>query len=84
MGKSTRSAAWHGCPGPWWNVEVAGAEPGRLKRRQATGLVGMVPADSGDLLLHDRVDPECTAADREADATSGTPADLPRRPGPRD
>ncbi|MEV7181010.1 ATP-binding cassette domain-containing protein [Kitasatospora sp. NPDC093679] len=79
-GKSTLLACLAGLHRPSaGTVEVDGAQPGRLRRRQAAGLVGMVPADPGDLLLHDRVDAECTAADREAGATFSTTADLLRR-----
>ncbi|MFI6448231.1 ABC transporter ATP-binding protein [Kitasatospora sp. NPDC050543] len=79
-GKSTLLACLAGLHRPsGGTVSVGGLEPAELRRRQAATLVGMVPADPGDLLLADRVDHECSAADREAGATRGTTAALLER-----
>jgi energy-coupling factor transport system ATP-binding protein len=55
-------------------VEVAGASPARLHGLERVRAVGLVPADPAELLLTDRVDRECAAADEEADVPPGRTA----------
>jgi energy-coupling factor transport system ATP-binding protein len=74
-GKSTLLSCLAGVLVPQQGViTVAGQNPARLGRRDRVGAVGLVPADPGELLLTDRVDRECSAADDEADVPAGRTA----------
>lgn len=53
-------------------VDVDGADPGRVSRAVARRLVGMVPQTPADLLYLPTVDAELAAADKDADAESGS------------
>jgi energy-coupling factor transporter ATP-binding protein EcfA2 len=53
-------------------VLVDGKEPHRLSARDGIRTVGLVPQDASLLLYHDRVDEECSAADRDAGLDPGT------------
>ncbi|MCX3059507.1 ABC transporter ATP-binding protein [Streptomyces beihaiensis] len=72
-GKSTLLATLVGTLRPHTGtVTVGGAAPHRLSPRDALRKVGLVPQDPRDLLCADTVGAECTAADRDAAAPSGT------------
>jgi energy-coupling factor transport system ATP-binding protein len=53
-------------------VRVAGRDTGGLSRREAAGLVALVPQQPADLLYHDSIAAECGAADRSAEVSVGT------------
>jgi energy-coupling factor transport system ATP-binding protein len=55
-------------------VEVTGVNPARLRGLERVRAVGLVPSDPAELLLTDRVDRECAAADEEADVPPGRTA----------
>ncbi|MCP2261192.1 energy-coupling factor transport system ATP-binding protein [Streptoalloteichus tenebrarius] len=76
-GKSTLLSCLAGLHRPRsGRVMVGEADPARLRRRDVARVVGLVPSEPADLLLADRVDRECAAADREAGATPGHTAAL--------
>ncbi|MDP9317595.1 MAG: AAA family ATPase, partial [Actinomycetota bacterium] len=57
-------------------VTVAGRDTRRLSRREAAGLVALVPQQPADLLYHDSLTAECAAADRAAGVADGTARDI--------
>ncbi|KUL51333.1 ABC transporter ATP-binding protein [Streptomyces sp. NRRL S-1521] len=72
-GKSTLLATLVGLLEPTsGTVRVGGAAPHRTAPRRLIRHVGLVPQEPRDLLYADTVAAECTAADRDADATTGT------------
>jgi len=56
------------------SVEVTSTNPARLRGMERVRAVGLVPSDPAELLLTDRVDRECAAADEEADVPPGRTA----------
>ncbi|SHH11982.1 ABC transporter ATP-binding protein [Streptoalloteichus hindustanus] len=92
-GKSTLLSCLAGLHRPRsGRVTVNGGDPARQRRRDVARSVGLVPAEPADLLLADRVDRECAAADREAGVPAGRTAallaelvpDVPGAAHPRD
>jgi len=74
-GKSTLLQAFTGLAHPdHGTLDVLGVNPARLRGADRVRAVGLVPADPAELLLTDRVDRECAAADEEADVPSGRTA----------
>jgi energy-coupling factor transport system ATP-binding protein len=57
-------------------VTVAGRDTRRLSRREAAGLVALVPQQPADLLYHDSLTAECAAADRAAGVADRTARDI--------
>jgi energy-coupling factor transporter ATP-binding protein EcfA2 len=53
-------------------VSVAGEDPARLSRSEASASIALVPQQATDLLYHDSVDAECRAADQAARVATGT------------
>ncbi|MGW3011421.1 ABC transporter ATP-binding protein [Streptomyces sp. NPDC001219] len=60
-------------------VRVGGAVPHRTRPRDLLRHVGLVPQEPRDLLYADTVAAECTAADQDADAPSGSCRELVAR-----
>ncbi|MGH3360380.1 MAG: ABC transporter ATP-binding protein, partial [Nocardioidaceae bacterium] len=58
------------------------SDPGSLSSAEARRLVGLVPQTASDLLYLETVALECVAADRDADAASGTSRRLLERIAP--
>jgi energy-coupling factor transport system ATP-binding protein len=58
------------------NVRVAGRDTHGLSRREAAGLVALVPQQPADLLYHDSIAAECAAADRSASVLAGTTREI--------
>jgi energy-coupling factor transport system ATP-binding protein len=72
-GKSTLLSTLVGLHAPASGaVTVAGAVPHRTRPGDLARRVGLVPQEPRDLLYADTVAAECTAADRDAEATAGT------------
>ncbi|GGS74238.1 ABC transporter ATP-binding protein [Streptomyces griseoviridis] len=72
-GKSTLLGALVGLVEPsTGSVRAGGAVPHRTPPRELVRRVGLVPQEPRDLLYADTVAAECRAADRDAEAASGT------------
>ncbi|HET8971547.1 MAG TPA: ATP-binding cassette domain-containing protein [Candidatus Nanopelagicales bacterium] len=63
-------------------LRVGGEDPAGLRGPDLIGRVGLVPQQPTDLLVADRVDTECDAADRDCGAAPGTTAALLERLAP--
>jgi energy-coupling factor transport system ATP-binding protein len=76
-GKSTLLGAMVGLHGAReGGVVVDGHDPRSLRGAALVRRIGLVPQDAGDLLTRDTVAAECKDADRDADVSIGTTADL--------
>ena len=56
------------------SVSLKGANPFNVRAQERIGLVGLVPQEPGDLLYAQRVDEECSVADKEHHLPSGATA----------
>jgi energy-coupling factor transport system ATP-binding protein len=74
-GKSTLLNALAGVISPTQgSVSLKGANPFNVRAQERIGLVGLVPQEPGDLLYAQRVDEECSVADKEHHLPSGATA----------